>query len=64
MKKPASLLVGIFLFIIAFIQLLRFTFSVDIVVNGFAIPDWWSAIAAIFLGSMSFWLLNEWKNGD
>jgi len=61
MKRTASLFVGIFLLIIAFVQLLRFTFSVDIVVNGFAIPDWWSVVAAIFFGSMSFWLLNERK---
>lgn len=61
MKRPASLVVGIFLLMLALIQLIRFTFSVDIVVNNFTVPHWWSAIAAVFFASMSFWLLNERK---
>lgn len=61
MKRPASLVVGILLLILAFIQLIRFTFSVAIVVNGFIVPVWLSAGAAIFFGLLGFWLLSERK---
>ena len=62
MKRPASLVVGILLLILAFIQLIRFTFSVAIVVNGFIVPVWLSAGAAIFLGLLGIWLLSERKS--
>ncbi|WP_321425056.1 hypothetical protein [uncultured Bacteroides sp.] len=62
MKRPASLVVGILLLILAFIQLIRFTFSVAIVVNGFIVPVWLSGGVAIFFGLLAFWLLNERKN--
>jgi len=62
MKKPASLVIGIFLLILAFIQLIRFTFAVTIVVNGFTVPVWLSGGVAIFFGLLAFWLLNERKH--
>jgi hypothetical protein len=62
MKRPASLVIGILLLILAFIQLVRFTFSVAIVVNGFTVPVWLSGGIAIFFGLLAFWLLNERKS--
>lgn len=62
MKRPASLISGFFLLIVAIIQLIRFVFSVAIVVNGFIVPVWLSAGAAIFFGLLGFWLLSERKN--
>jgi hypothetical protein len=62
MKRPASLISGFFLLILAIIQLIRFVFSVAIVVNGFIVPVWLSGIAAIFLGLLGLWLLSERKS--
>jgi hypothetical protein len=59
MKKPASLVVGLFLSFIAVAQFLRFTFHVIIIADGIEIPVWMSSVAAVFLGALAFWLLKE-----
>jgi cadmium resistance protein CadD (predicted permease) len=63
MNRPASLVVAIFLFIIAIAQLCRVVFGVGVIVAGYEIPIWPSAIAAIVLISLAIWLLKE-KGGD
>ena len=54
MKRPASLICGIILLIFAFIQLIRYTFAVPVVVNGITVPIWVSAVIAIIWGMMAF----------
>ena len=59
MKRPASLVVGIFLFFLACAQLCRFIFKVNVVAAGMEIPLWPSAIAAVVLAALAVWLLKE-----
>jgi len=59
MNRPASLVTAIFLIILALAQLCRFIFRVSVIAAGVEIPIWPSAIAALFLGSLAFWLLKE-----
>jgi hypothetical protein len=49
MKRPASLVAGILLMVLAFAQLMRFVVAVPIVAAGITIPVWISAVAAIVL---------------
>ena len=62
MKRPASLVVGIFLLFLACAQLCRFIFKVNVVAAGMEIPLWPSAIAAVILAALGIWLLKE-RNG-
>ncbi|MGP8154528.1 MAG: hypothetical protein ACLQBQ_10405 [Smithella sp.] len=62
MKRPASLVVGIFLFFLACAQLCRFIFKVNVVAAGMEIPVWPSAVAAIVLAVLGIWLLKERSN--
>lgn len=59
MNRPASLVVGIFLIVLALVQLCRVIFGISVVAAGVEIPLWPSAIAAIVLASLAFWLLKE-----
>lgn len=59
MNRPASLVTGIFLIIIALAQLFRVIFNVSIIAAGVEIPIWPSAIACIILASLAFWLFKE-----
>ena len=59
MKRPASLVVGIFLLFLACAQLCRFFFQVNVVAAGMEIPLWPSAIAAFILALLGIWLLKE-----
>jgi hypothetical protein len=61
MKRPASLVAAILLMVIAFAQLMRFVAAVPIVAAGITIPVWISAVVAIVLGLLGFWLLHERK---
>ena len=47
MKRPASLVVGIFLLFLACAQLCRYLFEVKVVAAGIELPVWPSAVAAI-----------------
>ncbi|MBN1364900.1 MAG: hypothetical protein JW976_08870 [Syntrophaceae bacterium] len=59
MKRPASLIVGILLLIMACAQLCRFLLKVHVVAAGFVVPVWLSAIAAVVLAALGIWLLKE-----
>ena len=59
MQRPASLLVGILLLVMAIAQLCRFILKVDVVAAGMEIPLWPSAIAAVILTVLAIWLLKE-----
>jgi hypothetical protein len=59
MKRPASLVIGIFLLFLACAQLCRFVFGVNVVAAGMEIPVWPSAVAAVVLAALAVWLLKE-----
>ena len=59
MKRPASLVIGILLLLLACAQLCRFILKVNVVAAGFEIPLWPSALAAIVLVVLGVWLLKE-----
>jgi hypothetical protein len=59
MKRPASLVVGIFLLFLACAQLGRFIWGVSIIAAGMEIPLWPSAVAALILAALAIWLLKE-----
>ncbi|KQC06423.1 MAG: hypothetical protein APR62_07900 [Smithella sp. SDB] len=61
MKRPASLVVGILLLLMAIAQLFRFFLKTDVVAAGLEIPLWPSAVAAIILAVLAIWLLKERK---
>ena len=59
MKRPASLVVGIFLLFLACAQLCRFLLNVQVVAAGLEVPVWPSAVAAVVLATLGIWLLKE-----
>jgi len=59
MKRPASLIVGVFLLFLACAQLCRFLLKINVVAGGFEIPVWPSAVAAVVLAALGIWLLKE-----
>jgi len=61
MKRPASLVVGILLLLLALAQLCRFFFRIDVVATGLEIFLWPSAVAVIILTVLAIWLLKERK---
>ena len=46
---------GLFLTLLALVQLTRFLFQWPVVVDGISIPTWLSLIAAIIVGSLAVW---------
>jgi len=61
MNRPASLITGIFLILIAIAQLCRVILGVNVVAAGVEIPVWPSAIATVVLAALAIWLLKERK---
>ena len=59
MKKPASLVAAILLWLIAFAQLLRVLFRVEVTAGGVTIPLWISILAFIVLAALGIWLWRE-----
>jgi hypothetical protein len=59
MKRPASLVVGILLLVLACAQLGRFIWGVSIIAAGMKFPLWPSAMAAVVLAALAIWLLKE-----
>jgi hypothetical protein len=59
MKRPASLVAGIFFLLLAIAQLCRFILGIDVVAAGIVIPLWPSAVAAVALAALAIWLLKE-----
>ncbi len=62
MKRPASLVITIILFLMATAQLIRFILGVPVTAAGQEIPVWPSALAAVVLAALAVWLLRERKN--
>ncbi|NTW77375.1 MAG: hypothetical protein HGB33_06305 [Syntrophaceae bacterium] len=59
MKRPASLVAGILFLLMAVAQLCRFILGIEVIAGGIVIPLWPSAVAAVVLVLLSFWLLKE-----
>ncbi len=59
MKKPASLVAAILLWLIAFAQLLRVLFRVEVTAGDVNIPLWISILAFIVLAALGIWLWRE-----
>lgn len=59
MKRPASLVVGILLLIMAAAQAGRFIIGLHVTAEGVEIPVWISSVAAIVLAALGIWLLKE-----
>jgi len=59
MKRPASLVAGIFFLLLAIAQLCRFILGIEVVAAGIVIPLWPSAVAAVVLVALGIWLLRE-----
>ncbi|HON58168.1 MAG TPA: hypothetical protein PLT45_01405 [Smithella sp.] len=59
MKRPASLVVGILLLLMAAAQAGRFILGIRVVAAGIEIPVWISAAAAVALAALAVWLLKE-----
>ncbi|HPC86435.1 MAG TPA: hypothetical protein P5238_09345 [Smithellaceae bacterium] len=62
MKRPASLLIAIILFLMATAQLIRFLLGIPVTAAGQEIPVWPSAPAAAALSALAVWLLHERNN--
>ncbi len=59
MKKPASLVAAILLWLVALAQLVRVILRVRVVAGSHDIPLWPSAVAFIVLGALGIWLWRE-----
>jgi hypothetical protein len=59
MRKPASLVAAIVLWLIALAQLLRVLLGVDVTARGVHIQLWPSAAAFVVLGLLGVWLWRE-----
>ena len=57
--KVFSLLASVVLAVVALIQLLRFVLGWTVVVNGFSLPFWVSALASVIAAVLSFMVWNE-----
>jgi hypothetical protein len=61
MRKPASHVAAIVLWLVALAQLLRVLFRVQVTAGGHDIPLWPSGVAFILLGALGVWLRREWQ---
>jgi hypothetical protein len=59
MRKPASLVTAIVLWLIALAQLLRVLLRVDVMARGVHIPLWPSAVAFVVIGPLGVWVWRE-----
>ena len=59
MKKPASLAVAIFLWLIALVQLLRVIYGIRVTAQSVDIPLWVSGLAFVVLVALGIWLWRE-----
>lgn len=57
--KPVSLVVMIFLVLIAIAQFLRFALQVELTVGSFNVSPWLSLLASAFIGTLAFMLWRE-----
>ena len=59
MKRPASLVIGILLLVMAAAQAGRVIIGFNVTAEGVEIPVWISAVAAVALAGLAIWLLKE-----
>lgn len=57
--KPFTTLAIVFLALLALLQLCRFLLGWAVIVNGVAVPLWFSAIAAAIAGGLALMLWRE-----
>ncbi|MEO7742555.1 MAG: hypothetical protein ABIR98_06450 [Usitatibacter sp.] len=57
--KPFTTVTTAVLAFIAILQLARFALGWEVLVNGVAIPLWFSLVAAVVLGGLAFMLWRE-----
>jgi hypothetical protein len=57
--KPASFFVAVLLDLIAFAHILRLVFHTEVLVGGWVVPMWVSAVGAIAAGSLSVLVFRE-----
>ena len=57
--KPFSLVAGLLLGLIALVQLIRLVFGWSVVINGFAVPFWPSAVACLVMAVLAVMVLRE-----
>ena len=57
--KPASLLVAILLAIIAVVHLLRLVFRTEVIIGGWVLPMWASALGCIAAAVLSVLVFRE-----
>ncbi len=57
--KPFSVIAAVILGLVALVQLLRLIFGWSVVVNGFAIPLWASAIACLVAAGLAVMVWRE-----
>ena len=57
--KPFSVIAAVILGLVALVQLLRLIFGWSVVVNGFAIPLWASAIACLVAAGLAAMVWRE-----
>jgi hypothetical protein len=63
-RRPASLVVAVFLWLVALVQLLRVLFRIEVTAQGDDIPLWVSGVAFVVLGGLGFWLWRERRAGE
>jgi len=57
--KPFSVVAAVILGLVALVQLLRLIFGWSVVVNGFAIPLWASAVACLVAAGLAVMVWRE-----
>ena len=57
--KPFTLTAVVVLALIAFVHLLRLLSGWDVVVNGLAVPVWWSAPIVVIFAGLAFLVWRE-----
>ena len=57
--KPFSVIAALILGLVALVQLLRLIFGWSVVVNGFAIPLWASAVACLVAAGLAVMVWRE-----
>jgi hypothetical protein len=50
-----ALVSGVFFTLFTAGQLIRFLLQWPVIIAGFAVPTWWSLVAAIIVGSLAVW---------
>ena len=59
--KPSIIVTSIFLLLIAILHVLRLVFQVRVMAGNYEVSMWMSIVAAIFIGGLSLWLLQDNK---